>query len=62
MAHFTEFFTNLRHTQDQAHRDRQQFLQDTRAEVQEMARQLRSNLAEFATDLRNGGKAFRRGR
>jgi len=62
MTQFTEFFTNLRQNLDQAHRDRQRFFQQTRNDVRDAARRLRSDLAEFATDLHNGGKALRRGR
>jgi hypothetical protein len=61
MTQFTDFFTNLRQSVNQAHRERQRFYRETRADVEEMARRLRSDLAEFAADLRGGGKAFRSG-
>jgi hypothetical protein len=61
MTHFTDFFTNLRQNLDQAHRDRQRFYRETRAEIQQAAQHLRRDLAEFAADVHNGGKAFRRG-
>ncbi len=62
MTVFTDFFTQLRHNLDQSHQDRQHFYQQTRASVQQLAQQVRNDLAELAADLQAGGKAFRRGR
>ncbi len=62
MTFFTEFFTKLRDNLDQAHRDRRQFCRDTHNQVNEMAKQVKSQLAEFAADLHAGRQAFRGGR
>jgi hypothetical protein len=62
MRHFTDFFAKLRQDLNQAHEDRRQFCEDTRAHVQEMAQRVRSELAEFADDLRGAQSAFRGGR
>ncbi len=59
MANFTDFFTHLRQHQDQAHRDRERFFRETRAGIQHAAQCLRNELSAFATDLKNGGRAFR---
>ncbi|MGA2797964.1 MAG: hypothetical protein ABSE63_10315 [Thermoguttaceae bacterium] len=59
MTMFTEFFTKLRENIDQLHQDRQQLYQNTREQINEMAKQLRCQLAEFAGDLQAGGLAFR---
>ncbi|MGD0383734.1 MAG: hypothetical protein ABSA77_09445 [Thermoguttaceae bacterium] len=58
MTTFTEFFTKLRENIDQLHQDRQQFYQNTREQINEMAKQLRCQLAEFAGDLQAGSQAF----
>jgi hypothetical protein len=60
MTVFTDFFTKLRSDLDQAHHDRQNFYRQTRAHVEHLARQVRNNLTEFASDLQAGGQAFRR--
>ncbi len=59
MTFFTEFFSKLRENLDQAHQDRRQFCADTHNQVNEMAKQVRSQLAEFAADLQAGRRAFR---
>jgi hypothetical protein len=60
MTFFTEFFTNLRENLDRAHHDRKQFCLDTKEQVNELAQQIRGQLAEFASDLKTGGQAFRK--
>jgi len=62
MTTFTEFFTNLRENIDQLHQDRQHFYQNTREQINEMAKQVRCQLAEFSSDLQAGSVAFRCGR
>jgi len=62
MTTFTEFFTKLRENIDQLHQDRQQLYQNTREQINEMAKQIRCQLAEFAGDLQAGSQAFRCGR
>jgi len=57
---FTEFFTKLREDANQAHQDRRQFFQDTRAAINQQAERTRHELAEFASELKAGGQAFRR--
>ena len=61
MTFFTEFFTKLRENIDQLRQDRQQFYQNTREQINETAKQLRCQLAEFAGDLQAGSQAFRCG-
>jgi hypothetical protein len=61
MTIFTEFFTKLRENIDQLHADRQQLYQNTREQINESAKQLRSRLAEFSCDLQAGSVAFRSG-
>ena len=61
MTTFTDFFTKLRENIDQLHQDRQQFYQNTREQINEMAKQVRCQLAEFSSDLQAGSQAFRSG-
>jgi hypothetical protein len=61
MTTFTDFFTKLRENIDQLRQDRQQFYQNTREQINETAKQLRCQLAEFAGDLQAGSQAFRCG-
>jgi hypothetical protein len=61
MTTFTDFFTKLRENINQLHEDRQQFYQNTREQISEMAKQLRCQLAEFSSDLQAGSQAFRCG-
>ncbi len=62
MTFFTEYFSKLRENLDQAHQDRKQFCQDIHDQVDEMAKKVRCQLAEFASDLQGGRQAFRCGR
>jgi hypothetical protein len=59
MTTFTEFFTKLRENIDQLHQDRQQFYKNSREQINETAKLLRCQLAEFAGDLQAGSQAFR---
>jgi len=61
MTTFTDFFTKLRENIDQLHDNRQQFYQNTREQINEMAKQVRCQLAEFSSDLQAGSVAFRSG-
>ena len=71
MATFTEDFTRMRQDFDQSLADRKQFVQNIRDSVPpllagfrqahaEMASQLRTELKDFATDLKAGGSIFRK--
>ena len=72
MATFTEDFTRMRQGFDQSHDDRQAFCEHIaqdcaertsrdRQSLKEMGDQLRSELADFAGDLKGGGRIFRGG-
>ena len=61
MAMFTEFFGKLRHDCDELHQSRQQLFEDLRSGITKAANELRSELTEFAADVREGGNFFRRG-
>jgi len=72
VATFTEEFTGMREEFDQAHDDHLQFCQDLTEDCAERAEnnqhwlkgmgdQVRSELADFAGDLRTGGDIFRAG-
>ena len=72
MTTFTEDFTGMREEFDQSHQDRQEFCEHltedcaertetNRQELKEMGDQVRGELADFAGDLKTGGKIFRRG-
>jgi uncharacterized phage infection (PIP) family protein YhgE len=61
MTTFTDFFTKLRENIDQLHAERRQFYQNTREQINETAKQLRTRLAEFSSDLQAGSQAFRSG-
>jgi len=71
MATFTEDFTRMRQDFDQSLADRKQFVQGIRDSVPpllagfrqahaEMARQQRTGLKDFRTDLSAGGAIFRK--
>ena len=72
MATFTEDFTRMREDFDQSHEDHQQFcdhltedcaqrMESNQQWLKEMGDQMRSELADFAGDLKTGGKTFRGG-
>jgi thiamine phosphate synthase YjbQ (UPF0047 family) len=72
MATFTEDFTRIREEFDQSFEDRQEFCEHIREDCAEqmehnhqwqknMGDHLRSELADFAGDLRAGGDTFRKG-
>ena len=71
MATFTEDFTRMRQDCDDARAERRQLVQDNCEHVKnmlagfrqahaEMARQQRTELADFRTDLSAGGAIFRK--
>lgn len=70
MATFTEDFTRMRQDCDNSRAERRQLVQDNCEHVKsmlagfchhhaEMASQLRTELKDFATDLKAGGSVFR---
>ena len=72
MATFTEDFTRMREEFDQSHQGRQEFCEHVKQDcaertgrdqqwLKEMGDQVRSELADFAGDLKGGGGIFRGG-
>lgn len=51
MATFTDDFTKLREDSDQAHKDRQEFYDKMRGEVEQLAVETRNQLTTFRAEL-----------
>ncbi|MHB1035520.1 MAG: hypothetical protein ACYC35_23455 [Pirellulales bacterium] len=58
MGNFSDAFGRLRHGFDQAHRDREHLMQETRFQVREQAAETRRHIAEDSRNRRAGFAAF----